>query len=86
VPPSIPPPAGLRTLHPGERRDRVFRGTPLVYYAPGITPADARCNAVYREWDALIAHLQERHSDQDQATVAVFPCGAIQLAAESVAT
>jgi nickel-dependent lactate racemase len=69
--------------HPGERHDRAFRGTPLVYYAPDITPADARCNALYREWDALIAHLQERHGDQ--ATVAVFPCGAIQLAAESVA-
>jgi nickel-dependent lactate racemase len=70
--------------HPGDRQDRSFRGTPLVYYAPDITPADARCNAVYREWDALIAHLQERHGDR--ATVAVFPCGAIQLAAESVAT
>jgi hypothetical protein len=56
----------------------------LVYYAPDITPADARCNADYREWDVLIAHQQERHGDQ--ATVAVFLCGAIQLAAESVAT
>ena len=54
----------------------------MVYYSPAITAADARSNAVYREWDALIAFLRGRHGEH--ATAAVFPCGSIQLARESV--
>jgi len=67
---------------PGGRSDPDFRGTQMVYYSPGITAADARSNAVYHEWDALIAFLQKQHGDH--ATAAVFPCGCIQLARESV--
>ena len=43
---------------PDARRAPSFRGTEMVYYAPPITAADARCNAVYRDWDALIAFLR----------------------------
>ena len=67
---------------PGGHIDPAFRGTQMVYYSPAITAADARSNAVYREWDALIAFLRGRHGEH--ATAAVFPCGSIQLARESV--
>jgi hypothetical protein len=68
---------------PRVRRDPAFRGTRLVYFAPPITAADARTDAVFREWDTLIGYLRDRHGDC--ATAAVFPCGAMQLARESVA-
>jgi hypothetical protein len=62
---------------PGGRFDPTYGEAPMVYYAPPITPADARSNAVYRDWDELIAYLSARHGDR--ATAAVFPCGAIQI-------
>ncbi len=66
----------------GKRHDPAFRGTRLVYYAPPVTVSDVRSNALFRDWDALIADLRERHGAH--ATAAIFPCGAIQLARESV--
>jgi hypothetical protein len=60
-----------------ERHDPTFGQTPLVYYAPPITRADARSNGVYRDWENLIAFLRERHGER--ATAAVFPCGAVQI-------
>jgi len=58
-------------------------GGAVVNFSPGLTAADARKDATFRRWDDVLKHLVERYDGK--ATVAVFPCGCIQLAQESVA-
>ena len=66
-----------------EGRGRAMWGAPVISFAPGLTAADARREPIFRRWEEVMKHLLGRYGDQ--ATVAVFPCGSIQLARESVA-
>jgi len=54
----------------------------IVYFSPWLTSADVGGDAVFRRWDDLIEHLAARYGDE--VIVAVFPCGSIQLARETV--
>ena len=71
--------------HRGGRTERVYvrlrngQAEKLVY-SPVVSPNDARMDAVFRRWDDLVRHLQARDLPE-RPTVAVFPCGSIQLAA-----
>ncbi len=58
-----------------------YEGRPIVYFSPHITAQDARNAATFQSWDAVISFLAQRHSCP---SVAVFPCAAIQIAADSV--
>jgi len=58
-------------------------GRRVVYFSPGVTRADAGTDALFRRWEDLIAHLEGSYGLQANTappSVAVFPCGAIQLA------
>jgi nickel-dependent lactate racemase len=57
-------------------------GASVVNFVPGLSAADARKDATFRRWGDVVKHLMERYGDK--ATVAVFPCGSMQLARESV--
>jgi hypothetical protein len=54
-----------------------YQGRPIAYFSPNITPQDARNLATFRAWEEVLAHLEERHNDP---SVAIFPCGALQIA------
>ena len=55
-----------------------FNGRPIVHFSPHVTPQDARNAATFRTWDQVIAYLEARYQ---HPSVAVFPCGALQIAA-----
>jgi nickel-dependent lactate racemase len=57
-------------------------GRPIVYYSPNVTAQDARNEATFQVWAQVVDYLAERYRDP---SVAVFPCGALQIAAESLA-
>lgn len=64
------------------RGRRLIRyGAALVYFSPNLTPADARHDAVFQRWPDLIQYLHRLHGSR--ASVAVFPCGSMQIAAAS---
>ena len=54
-----------------------YGGHPIVYLSPHITPQDARCVHTFRSWEALRDFLASRYTDPN---VAIFPCGASQIA------
>jgi nickel-dependent lactate racemase len=56
---------------------RTFDDQPLVYFSPTLTVQDARHPFTFQRWEDVIAYVSERHDHPD---VAVFPCGALQLA------
>jgi nickel-dependent lactate racemase len=58
-----------------------YQGRPIAYFSPHITPQDARNLDTFRAWEKVIAYLEERH---DNPSVAVFPCGALQIAAPAL--
>jgi lactate racemase len=62
--------------HPPEHQ-----GNPILYVSPHITPQDARSTLTFRRWEDASRYLDERYKDP---TFAVFPCGALQVAEESV--
>ena len=67
----------------GEERYQIMPGKSLILYSPWVSKGDARGIVLFRQWDSLVDHLRRQHGDR--ATVAVFPCGSIQVARESVA-
>ena len=67
----------------GEQRYQIMPDQSLILYSPWVSKGDAHGIVLYRKWDSLLAHLRRQHGDR--ATVAVFPCGSIQVARESVA-
>jgi len=75
----------LRGRENGPEIPPMMWGASVVYFSPSLTAADARNDALFRRWDDLVRHLtvQYGHSGNTVA-VAVFPCGSIQLAQESV--
>ena len=55
-----------------------YRGQhPIVYLSPHVTRQDARCVHTYSSWGALQDFLASRYTSPN---VAVFPCGANQIA------
>ncbi len=58
-----------------------YQGRPLLYVSPHITPQDARSTLTFGDWEGARRYLDERYRDP---TFAVFPCGALQVAEESV--
>ncbi len=56
-------------------------GATLIYFSPNLTPADARHDAVFQTWSDLIQYLHRMHGSR--ASVAVFPCGSMQIAETS---
>jgi nickel-dependent lactate racemase len=64
------------------RQAASFWGAPIVTYAPGLTEAEAKRDGAFRHWPDVVAHLAGRHGQE--ATVAVFPCGSMQVAKEAV--
>jgi nickel-dependent lactate racemase len=62
---------------------RIVDGASVVYFSPNLMVANVRNDALFNRWEDLIKHLIRQHGDR--TTVAVFPCGTIQLALESVA-
>jgi nickel-dependent lactate racemase len=52
----------------------------VIVFSPGLSEVEAVKNSAVRSWDRVVEQLLERHGGQ--ASVAVFPCGPIQLAAE----
>ncbi|MGC9349026.1 MAG: lactate racemase domain-containing protein [Anaerolineae bacterium] len=59
-----------------------YQGRPIAYFSPHITPQDARNLDTFRAWEEVVAYLGKRH---DCPKVAVFPCGALQIAANALA-
>lgn len=57
-----------------------FGEAEVIYFSPGVTAADVRWASLFRRWENLIAHLETRFAGR-VPSVAVFPCGAMQLAA-----
>lgn len=58
-----------------------YNGQPLIHFSPNLTPQDARNPLAFRQWEDVMQCLSERY---DNPSVAVFPCGALQLARERV--
>jgi hypothetical protein len=63
-----------------EQAARSLGVSAVLIFSPGLSAAEARQNSAVRRWDQIVEQLLERHGDQ--ATVAVFPCGPLQLAEE----
>ena len=61
-------------------KTRTLGDASLLLFSPGLSQVEARKTSAVRSWDQIVGQLLERHSGQ--ATVAVFPCGPIQLAEE----
>jgi nickel-dependent lactate racemase len=55
----------------------LYNGQPLIHFSPNVTPQDARNPFAFQQWEDVIAYVNERYDHPD---VAVFPCGALQLA------
>ncbi len=56
------------------------RDVSLVYFSPALSPADVRGASLFRDWGELVRDLQHKYGER--ASVALFPCGSIQLAGE----
>ena len=61
-----------------QRAAQTMQGASVVMFAPWIPPVYAPGAVLLRRWDDLVDYLQDKHGDR--ATVAVFPCGSIQIA------
>ncbi|NOZ27814.1 MAG: DUF2088 domain-containing protein [Chloroflexi bacterium] len=67
----------LRRGSTGRRASPTLWDAHVVFFSPRLTAADVGGDVVFRRWGDLSAHLAARYGNE--ATVAVFPCGSIQL-------
>ncbi len=72
----------LRGREDGQRPPSPMRGAQVIYFSPALTVADARGAILFRRWEDVIEHLATQYGDG--STVAVFPCGSIQVARTGV--
>ena len=73
---------GMCYDEPPPERKPASQQPSTIYFSPTLSTTDTRGELVFRRWDDLVQYLRQRYDER--ATVAVFPCGSIQLAREGV--
>jgi nickel-dependent lactate racemase len=59
----------------------LWKGRRIIHFSPNISPRDARNALTYGKWSEVISYLEREYTNP---TVAVFPCGSIQLSRDSL--